>query len=91
LISKHSDLAKELDKLRIELAAYSEQDPVEVEKKAAETQQARNDASNFTDQIYSMESWLKNLGSSNAADMKLVFKMLYGDEYDEEEEGLREL
>jgi hypothetical protein len=91
LISKHSDLAKELDKLRIELAAYSEQDPVEVEKKAAETQQARNDASNFTDQIYSMESWLKNLGSSNTADMKLVFKMLYGDEYDEEEEGLREL
>jgi hypothetical protein len=38
-----------------------------------------------------MESWLKNLGSSNPADMKLVFKMLYGDEYDEEEEGLREL
>jgi hypothetical protein len=91
LITKHSDLAKELKKLRIELAAYSEQDPVEVEKKAHETQQARNDASNFTDQIYSMESWLKNLGSSNPADMKLVFKMLYGDEYDEEEEGLREL
>jgi cell division septum initiation protein DivIVA len=36
LITKHSDLAKELKKLRIELAAYSEQDPVEVEKKAHE-------------------------------------------------------
>lgn len=91
MISKHGDLVKELDKLRTELAAYSEQDPVEVEKKAAETQKAREDASNSTDQIYSMEGWLKDQGSGNPADMVLIFKMLYGDEYDEDEGGLREL
>jgi hypothetical protein len=91
LITKHGDLIKELDKLRNELAAYSEQDPVEVEKKAAETQKARHDANNFTDQIYSMESWIKKQGSGSPADLVLTFKMLYGDEYDEEEYGLREL
>ncbi|KAL5121940.1 hypothetical protein ACEQ8H_000156 [Pleosporales sp. CAS-2024a] len=91
LITKHSDLTKELDKLRTELAAYSEEDPVEVEKKAAETQKALDDANNYTDQIYSMESWIKKQGSGSPADLALVFKMLYGDEYDDEESGLREL
>jgi hypothetical protein len=91
LITKHGDLTKELDKLRTELAAYSEQDPVEVEKKAAETQKARADANNFTDHIYSMEMWIKKQGSGSAADLVLAFKMLYGDEYDEDECGLREL
>jgi hypothetical protein len=91
LITKHGDLTKELDKLRTELAAYSEQDPVEVEKKAAETQKARDDANNFTDQIYSMESWIKKQGIITPTDLEVVLKMLYGDEYDEEEGGLREL
>jgi len=91
LITKHGDLTKELDKLRTELAAYSEQDPAEVEKKAAETQKARDDANNFTDQIYSMESWIKKQGTMAPAEFELVLKMLYGDEFDEEEGGLREL
>ncbi|EAT88887.2 hypothetical protein SNOG_03682 [Parastagonospora nodorum SN15] len=81
LITKHGDLTKELDKLRTELAAYSEQDPVEVEKKAAETQKARDEA---------MESWIKKQGIMAPADLEVVLKMLYGDEYDEEEGGLRD-
>lgn len=84
-------MTKELDKLRIELAAYSEQDPVEVEKKAAETQKARSDAEKFTDHIYSMEGWIKNLLSGDSETKNHVLRDLYGDEYDEEELGLREL
>jgi hypothetical protein len=70
---------------------YSEQDPVEVERKADETQKARNDAEKFTDQIYSMEGYIKNLCSGDAASMLQMKKMLYQDEFDEEEGGLREL
>ncbi|KAF2034650.1 meiotic nuclear division protein 1 [Setomelanomma holmii] len=91
LIAKHTGLTKELEKLRTELAAYSEQDPVEVEKKAAETQQARIDADKFTDQIYSMESWLRSQCPGDTEALTNVFKMLYKDEYDEDQGGLREL
>jgi vacuolar-type H+-ATPase subunit I/STV1 len=91
LIAKHTELAKELEKLRTELAAYSEQDPVEVEKKAAETQKARDEAEKFTDQIYSMEGWIKTQCAGDKETITNVLKMLYDDEYDEEEGGLREL
>jgi hypothetical protein len=84
-------LTKELEKLRTELAAYSEQDPVEVDKKAAETQKARNDADRFTDHIYSMEGWIKTNGNGDPAGTTNILKMLYDDEWDEEECGLREL
>jgi hypothetical protein len=91
LIAKHADLTKELEQLRTELAAYSEQDPVEVERKAAETQKARNDAEKFTDQIYSMEGWIKTMCSGDPASLLETKRMLYQDEFDEEELGLREL
>jgi hypothetical protein len=84
-------LAKELETLRTELAAYSEQDPVEVERKADETQKARKDAEKFTDQIYSMEGWMKNMCGGDAESMLQMKKMLYQDEFDEEEGGLHEL
>jgi hypothetical protein len=84
-------LTKELDQLRTELAAYSEQDPVEVDKKAAETQKARHDADKFTDQIYSMEGWIKNKFSGDPETMLNIMRMLYDDEFDEEDGGLREL
>lgn len=91
LTNKHADLTKELEKLRTELAAYSEQDPIEVEKKAAETEKARNDALKFTDHIYSMESWIKQINSGDHEAVTNLLKMLYDDEFDDEQEGLREL
>lgn len=91
LITKHTDLTKTLEKLRTEVAAYSEQDPVEMERKAAETSQARQNAEKFTDQIYSMESWLKSMGSGDAQALDLMLMDLYNDEYDVAEGGLREL
>jgi phytoene dehydrogenase-like protein len=93
LITKHADLTKDLEKLRPELAAYSEQDPVEMEKKAAETQQAHLDAEKFTDQILAMQGWIKQtiFGGSGGPDFLDTLKSFYDDEYDEEEQGLREL
>jgi hypothetical protein len=87
----HADLVKTLERLRVELATYSEHDPVEMEKRAEETTQARVDAERFTDHISSMEGWLKdNLCGDRDAFFQFQ-KNLYGDEFDEEERGLREL
>jgi hypothetical protein len=91
LITKHADLTKELEKLRTELAAYSEQDPVEMEKKDAETQQSRLDAEKFTDQVLVMQGWLKQTIGQDAENFTNLLKSIYDDEYDEEEQGLREL
>ena len=91
LIAKHTDLTKELEKLRTELAAYSEQDPVEMEKKAAETQQAISNIEKYSDQILTMEGWLKQQMGGDKEATANILKMLYDDEFDEEEGGLREL
>lgn len=61
-----------------------------MEKKAAETQQARLDAEKFTDQILVMQGWLKDKTDGGEGFLNLL-KSLYLDEYDEEEQGLREL
>ncbi|KAF1971513.1 hypothetical protein BU23DRAFT_471039, partial [Bimuria novae-zelandiae CBS 107.79] len=91
LITKHADLTKELENLRQELAAYSEQDPAEVDKKKMEAQQFQAEVEKYTDQILSMEGWLKQQLGGDAEQLMATKRLLYGDEFDEEEGGLREL
>jgi hypothetical protein len=62
-----------------------------MEKKDAETQQSRLDADKFTDQILVMQSWLKQTIGQDAESFLNLLKSVYDDEYDEEEQGLREL
>ncbi|KAF2710550.1 meiotic nuclear division protein 1 [Pleomassaria siparia CBS 279.74] len=90
-ISKQADLTKELENLRQDLAAYSEQDPAEMDRKKEETQKFRLEAEMFTDQILSMESWLKEHTGGDKEQMTNIKQMYYGEEFDEEEGGLREL
>lgn len=91
LIIKHSDLTKELEGLRLELSAYSEQDPVEIEKKYREAAQYRSDTEKWTDKIMSMEGWLKEQTGGDKEAMSALMRMCYGDDFDEEEGGLREV
>ncbi|KAI8935969.1 hypothetical protein NX059_007473 [Plenodomus lindquistii] len=92
LTIKHAELQKDVERLRVELKAYSEQDPVEMEKKVAETRQSREDVGRHSDQILTMEGWLKaQLGGGDRAQVLNVLKMLYVDEYDEDDESLREV
>jgi len=91
LIIKHTDLTKEIELLREGLAVYSEQDPVEVDRKDKETQQFRTEAEKYTDQIFSMEGWLKRQVGGDVEQMDHLKREHYGDEYDEEDDGLREL
>jgi hypothetical protein len=62
-----------------------------MERKVGETQQFRENAEKFSDQILSMEGWLRDKMSGNAEAISDTLKSFYGDEFDEEEGGLREL
>jgi len=90
LVTKHEELTKEVEKLRTELAAYSEFDPVELDKKLEDTRRSRAAADKFTEHIYCMESWLKERIPDRESRL-VVLRDLYGDEWDEEDEVLRGL
>jgi seryl-tRNA synthetase len=90
LLSLKKSLAAETEAIRRELATYSDNDPTELEKKVDEAAQWKTDTEGLTDDIYSMEGWLKDqLGGGEGLDVML--QETYGKEYDEEVRGLREL
>jgi hypothetical protein len=91
LTSRHAELLKDLDGLRQELAGYSDSDPAEVDNKRQEIGQCKQDAEKWTDQIQSMEGWFKEQTNGDKEQMSGIMKMCYGDEFDEEEQCLREI
>lgn len=91
LVAQHAQLTREVDVLRGQMATYSDQDPVEMDKVKQETLQYRNEAESLTDKILSMEAWLKDKVAGDREQVAAMLKMYYGDEYDEEEGCLREL
>lgn len=90
LVARHEALVVQVEKLRVELAAYSEYDPVELDKRVEDTKRARAAADRFTEHIYCMEGWLKERVPDRESQIGAL-RDLYGDEWDEEEGGLREL
>ncbi|KAF2749262.1 meiotic nuclear division protein 1 [Sporormia fimetaria CBS 119925] len=91
LITRQADLTKEVEALRKDLAAYSEHDPVEMDRKQQDIQNFQAEAEKYTDHILSMECWLKEQMGGDKEQMGSVMRACYGDEFDEEEGGLREL
>ncbi|OCL06247.1 meiotic nuclear division protein 1 [Glonium stellatum] len=91
LTTKHTALLKELEVLRQELARYNEDDPVEVDKKRLETKQYKWDAEKRTEHIQSIEGWLKEQTGGDKDQMMNIMKTYYGDQFNEEDECLREL
>ena len=83
-------LESRVEELRKRLATYADADPVELEKKQTELQRAKEEAETFTDDIYAMEGWLRKMGTPMEA-LDALRGGLYGDEYDEDAGGLREL
>lgn len=80
---------KELKTLQAELATFSENDPTELENKKNEAKVYYKEADECSDQIYSLETWVKDNSSAEA--VSELRKLIYGDEYDEEAGGLRDL
>lgn len=90
LVKQHGALETQVQKLRTELAAYSEYDPVELERKIEDTVRERAKAEKFSEHIYCMEGWLRERVPDRESQVSAL-KQLYGDEWDEEDGGLREL
>ena len=90
LMTAKSELENEVKVLQKQVAAYSDNDPTELERKVNEIAQLKNDAEQYTDDIDSMESWFKKMGQDKEA-IKALRMSLYGDELDEEEGILKEL
>lgn len=83
-------LENESEAIRRELATYSDNDPTELEKKAKEAAEWKTVTEEYTDDIYSMEGWLKDFLSGNEG-LTAILRDTYDREYDEEANGLKEL
>ncbi|KAK1062373.1 hypothetical protein LTR12_010316 [Friedmanniomyces endolithicus] len=89
LVAWKSELEMEIKALQRELAAYSDSDPTELERKKNEIVTFKHEASQYTDEIDALEGWFKTGGQDEA--LHGLRLEVYGDEYDAEEGGLREL
>lgn len=85
------ELTGEMEGLRCELSGYSENDPVEVERKRQRIGECRGEAEKWTEQIQSMEGWFKDQVGGDREQLTGLKRNFYGDEFDEEEQGLKEL
>ncbi|KAM0690361.1 hypothetical protein Q7P36_009128 [Cladosporium allicinum] len=83
-------LESEIEGLRRELATYSENDPTELERKGREAVEWKGVAEQCTDDIYSMEQWLKDTTGGGEA-LGAMLREMYGSEWGDEAGGLKEL
>lgn len=82
-------LEADLKSLQKELAAYSDNDPTELERKKVESKKLFDEAEAVTDDIGIMESYIeKSWGKDALAPLQMG---VYGDEFDTEEYVLKEL
>ena len=91
LVAIQGDLEGEMKVLQKELAAYSDDDPTELERKKKEVARLKMEAGQYTDEIDSMEGWFKELMSGDTEQLRNFREKYYGDELDAEEGVLREL
>jgi hypothetical protein len=87
----HGELGKVLDALRMELAGYSDNDPVEVERRKARIVEETRRVDVLTDAICGMESWFKRQMGGDKGNFAAMKQSWYGNEYDGEVGGLREI
>ncbi|KAK8218712.1 meiotic nuclear division protein 1 [Phyllosticta capitalensis] len=91
LTQKMETLKTTLAGLRKELVSYSDSDPVELELKRRALQSTQLEAEKWTDQIQSMEMWFREQMGGDREALLNMKRIYYGDEFDDDDEGLREL
>lgn len=91
LLGTKKQLELELDAVRRELASYSDNDPAELERKAREAAEWEVAAEECTDDIYSMEGWLKDAVGGDGEQLAAMLESIYDKEYDIEGKTIREL
>ncbi|MCJ1318016.1 hypothetical protein MMC15_003343 [Xylographa vitiligo] len=80
----------DLDSLKIELGNYKDGDPQEVVRKKADVEALKLRAMRWTDNIYCLEGYLREVTGGDMEAVEGLRRMYYGSEYIEGE-GLREL
>jgi hypothetical protein len=84
-------LEREVGELKRELQSYAQSDPVEIERKKKQTVLAKQEAEKWTDEIQSMESWLRDVLAGDRERLLPLLREVYGNEFDAEDETLKEL
>ncbi|KAK4553040.1 hypothetical protein LTR86_009964 [Recurvomyces mirabilis] len=89
VIAAKAALVREVQALKKQLAAYSDSDPTELERRRVELTENKDKASVLCDEIYSIEGWFTTAGLDREALALLRMKM-YGGQFDAEEGVLKE-
>ena len=79
----------DVEMLKVELEGYKDGDPAEAARKQTEVERLKVKVARWTDNIYCLEEYLKEIAGGNREVLERVRMMYYGDEY-VEGEGLRE-
>ena len=88
--AKQTQLMDEVESLRTQLAAYAENDPVEMKRRDVELNMTRDKAEKLTDEILEMERYIQVQMGMDKESMREMKVELYDQEYCEEEAGLKE-
>jgi len=90
-LAMHEQLVMETKALKAELASYSQNDPAELERRRKEATDVRANVEALTDQIIEMEEYLMSRTGMDRETAMAWKRETYGGEFDEDDEGLREL
>ena len=85
-----AELEKGVKNCEKQLAAYSDTDPTELERKKEEMKHFMVDATQCTDDVYTMESYIKRRLGDDLL-VKHLRATVYGDELDEEDGVLKDI
>ena len=91
MLDKKEGLEKEVELLRRELEGHSENDPVEVDRRKEEVETLKGRTEIWTEHCFEMERWLREKMGMERERLTEMKRDVYKDQFDEEEEGLKEL
>lgn len=91
LVAEQARLMGDLQAFKAELLRYRDGDPGELLLKKQQTQALRQKAELWTDNVAILEQWLSHVVGGDREKLDAIKRSCYGDEYDEEGEGLKEL
>jgi hypothetical protein len=91
ILGRYETLKKEVMKLDQELSKYADIDPVELKLQKERAKQMRQQSELYSDQIHSLADWIRDKAGVDRVTLTSMKKNWYGDQFDEEEQDLKEL
>jgi hypothetical protein len=91
ILGRYETLKKEVMKLDQELSKYADIDPVELKLQKERAKQMRQQSELYSDQIHNLADWIRDKAGVDRVTLTSMKKNWYGDQFDEEEQDLKEL